>query len=38
MEVSPLTLQENEFMAENSLIQIIPNFKGEKVYFIIVND
>ena len=28
------TPQENEFLAENELIEIIPNFRGNKLQFI----
>ena len=36
MEVKPITLQESEFLAENTLIEIIPNFVSGNLQFISV--
>jgi hypothetical protein len=36
MEISPFNLKEVEFYAEDTLIDIVPNFSGPELYLITV--
>jgi hypothetical protein len=37
MEISPFNLKEVEFYAEDTLVDIVPNFSGPELYLITVH-